>query len=79
MKKAVDSVFQIYDKDNNGSLSRDELKPLIKAVFDQIKSKKSEHEIDKIVEGTLNATDTNKDGNITKPELFEIFKRISKH
>ncbi|KAK1348255.1 putative EF-hand domain-containing calmodulin [Hamiltosporidium tvaerminnensis] len=63
----VEEVFNIFDKDGNGIISRNELKE----TFIYLGIKKTDKEIDKMVE----IADINKDGGISLEEFKEVLNK----
>ena len=74
LKQAVDAVFQVYDKDNSGTLDKAEVGNLINDALKHMGQNRTVSPAE--VEQFVNAVDVNKDGKIEKPELFQIFKKV---
>ena len=75
LRQAVDAVFGQFDKDNSGSLDKQETYALICAAMkhlDQSKQPPTTDDVDKFIA----AVDSSNDGKIQKPELFQIFRKI---
>ena len=74
IRDAVDAVFGQFDKDNSNSLDSNEVFNLINAAFSKMSVNRqvSQDEVNNFVK----AVDTSGDGQIQKPELFEIFKKV---
>ncbi len=74
IRDAVDAVFGQFDKDNSNSLDSKEVFNLINAAFSKMSVNRqvSQDEVNNFVK----AVDTSGDGQIQKPELFEIFKKV---
>ena len=75
LRDAVDAVFSQFDADNSNTLDRGEVTALINAALNQMGANRqaSPEEIN----GLIQAVDSNNDGKIAKPELYEIFKRVA--
>ena len=74
LREAIDSVFQIYDKDRSNSLEFYEVKDIITDTFRS--SNNNRHITDEDVKRFVGEVDQNSDGKITREELFTIFKRL---
>lgn len=74
LKSAVDAVFDQYDKDKNGTLDKAEVSALINDALKHMKSNRSATNDE--IEQLFNAVDSSKDGKVSKPELYEIFKKV---
>ena len=73
IKSIVDSVFDKFDKDKNGSLDHDETFNLLNAALQSVnKPAISKEECD----GFIKAVDTSGNDMIEKNELYDVFKRI---
>lgn len=75
LRNAVDQVFNQFDQDKSHTLDRSEIVKVLNQLFINLKANRqaSQQEVDKF----LQLVDTNKDGKLTKMELFEVFKRIT--
>ena len=74
IRKAVENVFQRYDKDKNGSLDQSEVTQLINDALKQMNQNRKVTQQE--VETFISAVDKNKDKKIEKDELIVIFKSI---
>ena len=74
--KAVDAVFKCYDFDNSGTLEVQEVTSLINDALKQMKQTKKVSQAE--VNQFINSVDVNKDQKISKQELLEIFRKITR-
>lgn len=74
LEKAVEGVFNYYDKDKNGTLDIKEVTDLINDALKQMKQKKNVSQ--KEVDAFIGSVDEDKDGKIDKKELLKIFKKV---
>ena len=74
LRKAVNAVFDAYDKDKSGTLEANEITLLINDALKHMGQNRSVTQ--KEVEQFIQAVDKNSDGKVAKTELFEIFKRV---
>jgi Ca2+-binding EF-hand superfamily protein len=74
LRKAVDAVFDAYDKDKSQTLDPSEVTNLINDALKHMGQNRSV--TNQEVQQFINAVDKNSDGKVAKPELFEIFKRV---
>ena len=74
IRAAVDAVFTKFDTDKSNSLDASETKNLINTALQQMNSSRqvSQEEVNQFIK----AVDSSNDGQIQKPELFEIFKKV---
>jgi Ca2+-binding EF-hand superfamily protein len=75
LKDAVDAVFDQFDKDGSNTLDAQEVASLINAALANMKIKRQATQND--VQSLIHAVDKNNDGKIGRPELFEIFKKVT--
>ena len=75
LRAAVDAVFDQFDTDKSNSLDRNEVLNLINAALNHMNAGRQATQEE--VNGLIQAVDSNSDGKITKPELFEIFKKVA--
>jgi Ca2+-binding EF-hand superfamily protein len=75
LKDAVDAVFEQFDKDGSNTLDSHEVGNLINAALSNMKVKRQATQQD--VHSLISAVDKNNDGKIGKPELLEIFKKVT--
>lgn len=69
LREIVDKIFEKYDKDKSFTLEPKELQAVL---TDTIGKPASEEQAKKFAA----AIDTNKDGKVTKMELFELIKKF---
>ena len=75
LRRAVDQVFELYDKDKSGTLEAPEV---LKLINDALKKMGANREAsEKEVNDLITAVDKNSDGKVAKVELFEIFKKVA--
>ena len=74
LRMYIDEVFGYYDQDRSGTLDKRELVNFFNQLF------QSFHDPRRVDQNTINqmltACDMNRDGQISKPELFTLFKRV---
>jgi Ca2+-binding EF-hand superfamily protein len=73
-KKALDDVFNMFDKDGSGKIDASELKAAVKEYYQVQKETVDEGQIDADVGAILQVCDTTKDGKIDKAEWFKFFQ-----
>jgi Ca2+-binding EF-hand superfamily protein len=74
LRQAIDSIFNKYDTDKSGTLEGNEIFSLINDAFKSLGRNRDvkNEEVTQFVK----AIDKNGDGKISKPELFEILKKL---
>ena len=65
-KKKLEILFNMYDFDSSGLISKEELKQVIKGVLKLQDTELNEKGINKMVNDTFKTSDTSKDGQISK-------------
>jgi len=73
-KKALEEVFNQFDKDSSGKIDASELKDVLRAFYISQNQAADDAQIDADVGGILAACDSSKDGKIDKAEWFAFFK-----
>lgn len=74
-KKALEDVFNLFDKDGSGKIDATELKGAVREYYQYLKETVDEAQIEADVGAILQACDTgNKDGKIDKSEWFKFFE-----
>ena len=77
LRQAVDAVFGAFDADNSGTLDRNEVFNLISAAMKNMNPPCNRDPTQEEVNALVQASDTSGDGKISKPELYEIFKKVA--
>ena len=74
LRQAIDAIFNKYDTDKSGTLEGNEIYNLINDAFKSLGRNRQvqPQEVDQFIK----AIDKNSDGKISKPELFEILKKL---
>jgi Ca2+-binding EF-hand superfamily protein len=74
LRQAIDAIFAKYDTDKNGTLEGNEIFSLINDAFKSLGRNRQvkEEEVNQFIK----AIDKNGDSKISKPELFEILKKL---
>jgi len=72
-RKALEDVFNQFDKDRSGKICGTELKAAIRLYYEALHENPGDKEIDKDVTAILSACDTTKDGQIDLQEWFKFF------
>lgn len=75
LRSAVDAVFDRYDSDKSGSLDVKEVAKLINDALAHMKTGRTTTEAE--VQQVMKSIDANNDGQVSKVELFQIFKKIT--
>lgn len=74
LKMFIDEVFAVYDKDKSGTLEEGELHTFFNQLFASFNDPRR---FDKAgIAQIMQSIDMNRNGRITKPELFTLFKTI---
>jgi len=73
-RKALETVFDLFDKDKSGKIDAGELRAAIRAYYTEIGEKADDGQVDADVGSILAACDTSKDGKIDKTEWFKFFE-----
>jgi Ca2+-binding EF-hand superfamily protein len=73
-KKALEDVFNMFDKDGSGKIDASELKAAVKEFYSVQNQTVDEGQIDADVGAILKACDTTQDGKIDKNEWFKFFE-----
>jgi len=74
LRQAIDAIFNKYDTDKSGTLEGNEIYNLINDAFKSLGRNRQvqPQEVDQFIK----AIDKNNDAKISKPELFEILKKL---
>jgi Ca2+-binding EF-hand superfamily protein len=74
LRQAIDAIFSKYDTDKSGTLEGNEIYNLINDAFKSLGRNRQvqPQEVDQFIK----AIDKNNDAKISKPELFEILKKL---
>ena len=74
LRQAIDAIFSKYDTDKSGTLEGNEIYNLINDAFKSLGRNRQVQpsEVDQFTK----AIDKNGDAKISKPELFEILKKL---
>ena len=74
LRQAIDAIFAKYDTDKSGTLEGGEIYNLINDAFKSLGRNRQvkEEEVNQFIK----AIDKNNDAKISKPELFEILKKL---
>jgi len=73
-RKALEDVFNMFDKDGSGKIDATELKAAVKEYYQVQNETVDEGQIDTDVGAILGACDTSHDGKIDKSEWFKFFQ-----
>lgn len=66
--------FNIYDFDNDGKISKDDLRQMLQATVEEVDMVMTPPQCDKLIEATFKEADKNKDGFIDQEEYAELIK-----
>jgi len=72
-RKALEEVFNQFDKDKSGKICASELRAAVRMYYESLNENPGDAEIDKDVGAILTACDTTKDGMIDLAEWFKFF------
>lgn len=73
MKQKLSLAFKLFDKDNSGTIEREELVEVIQSIYDLTiheKDFKKRIDIDELVDEIMEKFDDDKDGHIVTEEFF---------
>ena len=68
-------VFQLYDSNENGFISKDEMLIIVKSIHTMCSGGTQEATAEKQVESVYQKADTNADGQLSFDEFFELAKK----
>ena len=74
LRQAIDAIFNKYDTDKSGTLEGNEIFNLINDAFKSLG--RTRQVTQQEVQQFIGAIDKNNDAKISKPELFEILKKL---
>lgn len=74
LRMYIDEVFSYYDHDRSGTLDKRELVGFFNQLFQSFNDPRRVDQ--NTVNQMLAACDMNRDGQVSKPELFTVFKRV---
>lgn len=77
-KDDIERVFNLYDRDGNGSIENEELRGFLKDLLELVKKDYDTTDLKDFEEIIMKGCDFNKDGKISKKELTMILLAISK-
>ncbi len=75
-EKAVNAIFDKYDKDKSGFLDKAEVVQVINAALAQMEGGRKASAAE--VEDLVRKSDTNQDQKISREELLVLFKKVAK-
>lgn len=75
LRKSVEQVFTVYDKDRSNTLGHEEIKKLLSDGYKNLKTAKVVTDDD--VRCFLRAVDINRNGRITREELIKTLKKVT--
>lgn len=75
LRDAIDSVFNRYDIDHNGTLEYTEISNLLADAYKKLG--KTQEVTDDAIKQFAAQADKNHDGKVSKAELYDIFKRLA--
>ncbi|GFT80213.1 calbindin-32 [Nephila pilipes] len=78
-KEDIERVFNLYDRDRNGTIENEELKGFLKDLLELVKKDYDAQDLEEFQEAILRGCDFNKDGKINKKELTMILLALAKH
>lgn len=77
-KDDIERVFNLYDRDGNGSIENEELGGFLKDLLELVKKDYDTKDLKDFEEIIMKGCDFNKDGKISKKELTMILLALSK-
>merc|ERR1719210_1769305 len=77
-KDDIERVFNLYDRDGNGSIENEELRGFLKDLLELVKKDYDTKDLKDFEEIIMKGCDFNKDGKISKKELTMILLALSK-
>lgn len=72
-RKALEEVFNMFDKDGSGSIDKNELKNALREYYNYIKETADESKLDAEASEIMKVCDESADGKISKAEWFKFF------
>jgi len=72
-RKALEEVFDQFDKDKSGQIDRSELKGALREYYNYIKEAADDAKLDAEVAEIIKMCDQSADGKIDKKEWFKFF------
>ncbi|GFY62382.1 calbindin-32 [Trichonephila inaurata madagascariensis] len=78
-REDIERVFNLYDRDRNGTIENEELKGFLKDLLELVKKDYDAQDLEEFQEAILRGCDFNKDGKINKKELTMILLALAKH
>lgn len=78
-REDIERVFNLYDRDKNGTIENEELKGFLKDLLELVKKDYDAQDLEEFQEAILRGCDFNKDGKINKKELTMILLALAKH
>ena len=72
-RKALEEVFNMFDKDNSGSIDKPEMKNALREYYNYIKETVDETKLEAEVAEIIKLCDQSADGKISKAEWFKFF------
>ena len=75
----IETVFSLYDRDNNGTIENEELKGFLKDLLELVKKDYDAQDLEQFQRSILKGCDLNKDGKINKKELTMVLLALAKH
>jgi Ca2+-binding EF-hand superfamily protein len=77
-KEDIEGVFNLYDRDNNGSIENEELRGFLKDLLELAKKDYDAEDLKEFEETILQGVDYDKDGKISRKELTMILLTLAK-
>jgi Ca2+-binding EF-hand superfamily protein len=75
VKQTLDEIFDKYDQDHNGELTKEELTLLVKETWQKKYGRDpSEDEVEDSVAAMMSKADKNKSGTIDRAEFIKFYK-----
>ncbi|XP_053201258.1 calbindin-32-like [Panonychus citri] len=75
----IETVFALYDRDNNGTIENEELKGFLKDLLELVKRDYDAQDLEQFQRSILKGCDLNKDGKINKKELTMVLLALAQH